>query len=404
MKIKENILIIGMLWIGLIALSFWWNYSQAVDSLEKNALQSARSFFQQIAITRQWNAKHGGIYVPITEETQPNPYLKVPERDIYISPSLPLTKINPAIMARQLSEVAMEQKGIQFHSTSLKPIRPANKPSQREKAALEEFEQGTLEVGYFFTKDTESHYFYMAPLITKKACLGCHVQQGYKEGDIRGGTSITLPLAKTIPIMSLLFGHLTIALVGLVGIGMGGARLNRAYTTIRRQAVFDALTDIPNRRSFSESILREFKRSRRDQEPLSIILCDIDNFKAYNDTYGHTSGDICLKKVAQAIKKSLHRPADFCARYGGEEFVVILANTSLAGSMLVAERIRKSVVDLAITHKKSLPLNVVSLSLGVAISEDTSLISHEDLIRFADKALYQAKDKGKNRVEAFLEI
>lgn len=404
MKIKENILIISMIWIGLIALSFSWNYIQALKSLEKTALQGARSFFEQIVITRQWNARHGGVYAQISPDTQPNPYLQENERDLVVDANLKLTKVDPAFMTRQIAAIAMESEGIQFHITSLNPIRPENSPRPREKAALTSFADGIKEVGYFINDKTSSRFFFMAPLETSEACLSCHAEHGYKEGDIRGGISVTLPFSKAIPLTSLIIGHLSIALFGLVGIGLAGQRLHKAYETIRTQAIFDALTGIPNRRSFSESILREFKRSKRDQEPIALILCDIDNFKRYNDTYGHTSGDLCLKRVAGAIEDSLRRPSDFCARYGGEEFVVVLPNTSQQGAEHVAERIRRRVVDLAITHKKSLPLQLISLSLGVATSTDTSFISHEDLIRFADQALYRAKELGRNRVEAYNKI
>jgi diguanylate cyclase (GGDEF)-like protein len=401
MKIKENILIISMIWIGLIALSFSWNYVKAVENLEKTALQGARGFFDQILITRQWNARHGGLYARITPTTQPNPYLAEAQRDLRADGGLQLTKINPAFMTRQISEIAMERRGIQFHITSLNPIRPENAATPREALALRQFAQGTKEVASFITENGTTAFFYMAPLVTQQACLSCHAAQGYREGDIRGGISVTLPFSKTIPFAALIIGHVAIALIGLVGIAFAGRRLHQAYETIRIQAVLDALTGIANRRSFSERILRECRRSIRAREPLSIILCDIDHFKAYNDTYGHTSGDLCLIKIAKTIKLSLRRPTDFCARYGGEEFVVILPNTSRSGALHVAERIRQNIVDLAITHKQSSPLEVVSLSLGVATSTDTDLVSHEDLIRYADKALYQAKDRGRNRVVAY---
>ncbi len=404
MKIKKNILIVAIIWVFLVCLSLLWNYYHAIQDQKELAFQTARSFFQQLVITRQWNARHGGLYAPVSQKTQPNPYLSIAQRDITVDADLTLTQINPAFMTRQISEIALEQEGVQFHITSLKPIRPENKATPREQAALHDFEKGLHEIGSFIEEESTPRFFYMAPLYTEKSCLQCHAEQGYKEGDIRGGISVTLPFVMPQRFTPLILGHLAIALAGLIGIILSGLRLNEAYATIKRQVVFDALTGIPNRRSFSESILREFNRSRRDQAPISLILCDIDNFKEYNDTYGHTSGDLCLQKVAKAIENSLHRPGDFCARYGGEEFIVILTTTPLEGAVHVAEKIRKNIVDLAITHKKSLPLGLVSLSLGVATSEDTSLISHEDLIRYADKALYDAKDKGRNRVEAFTEI
>ena len=160
----------------------------------------------------------------------------------------------------------------------------------------------------------------------------------------------------------------------------------------------DSLTGIPNRRSFTESIYREFSRSRREDESLAIIMCDIDNFKDYNDTYGHNAGDECLKKVAQSIAGSLKRPGDFCSRYGGEEFVVILANTERIGAVDVAERIRAKVENIGINHSNSAISDVVTISVGVATLRDNVVGSSEELIKCADDAMYQAKRSGKNQV------
>jgi diguanylate cyclase (GGDEF)-like protein len=405
MKLKKSILPVSVAWIILISLSFYWNYTNAIKERETIAFQTARSFFNLIVITRDWNSRHGGVYVPVTEKTMPNPYLDDSKRDIEVDESLKLTKVNPAFMTRQISEIAEERNGIIFHITSLKPIRPENKPTLREVTFLREFETGAKEKGLFIKKDSRTLFFFMAPLLTESACLKCHSKQGYKEGDIRGGISVTLPFSMGVPLSSLLLGHIGIGLIGLVGIFVAGRRLSKAYETIERQAVTDALTEIPNRQSFSDTMEREFKRSRREQVPLSIIMCDVDNFKEYNDNYGHSNGDLCLKKVAQAIRSSLKRAGDFCARYGGEEFIVILPNTSSDGAMRVAERMRSKVEEMGIEHKKSSPARIVTMSLGAATSEDTAtLVSLEELIRYADIALYRAKEQGRNQVRFFSEM
>lgn len=389
-------------WATLVSFSFFWNYTNAKKEQERVAFLSAKSFFNHLVITRLWNARHGGLYAPITERTLPNPYLDIPMRDIQVNDQLTLTKVNPAFMTRQISEIAMEQEGVQFHITSLNPIRPQNIPTKREDKFLKEFEQGVKEKGMFFTKGDTTFYFYMAPLKTSKSCLKCHDKQGYREGDIRGGISVTSPFVMKIPLFSLFLGHILIGLVGFSGIVLAVVRLNNAYETIKKQAVFDALTGVPNRRNFSESILAEYKRSLRHEQPLSIIMCDVDNFKAYNDTYGHGSGDTCLKKVAQTIQSSLKRSSDFCARYGGEEFVVLLPNTSLDGAMHIAEIIRTNIEKMGIPHKKSPTGQVVTISLGVATSEGTA--SHEELVQQADTALYKAKEKGRNQIQYFEKI
>ncbi|MCF8030622.1 MAG: diguanylate cyclase [Desulfohalobiaceae bacterium] len=183
----------------------------------------------------------------------------------------------------------------------------------------------------------------MASLKTKEACLKCHAEQGYQEGEIRGGIRVTFPFRNSFPLAAVLVGHTGIGLAGLIGIFFAGRRLNNAYVTIRKQATLDEVTGVPNRRSFSERIEAELNRSWRDQEPLSLTICDIDHFKSYNDHYGHEEGDQCLKKVAQQIRNTLKRPSDFCARFGGEEFAVILPGTSFEDAMHVGEEIRKNI-------------------------------------------------------------
>jgi diguanylate cyclase (GGDEF)-like protein len=403
MKINMTAIFFVLTWVTLVTASFLWNYSNAKHEQERIALQSARSFFDQIVITRLWNSRHGGVYVHVTETTQPNPYLEMAMRDIKIDDNLTLTKVNPAFMTRQLSEIALEQKCVRFHITSLKPIRPENKATAREKEFLEAFEHGVKENGVFIKEGETSSFFYMAPLLTEKSCLQCHANQGYKEGDVRGGISVTLPFVMKVPFFPLLAGHLAIGLLGLLGIVMTGRRLKKGYEIINKQAVFDALTGVPNRRSFTESLLTEYKRSQREHLPLSIIMCDVDKFKEYNDTYGHMKGDLCLVKVAQTVQDSLHRPSDFLARYGGEEFVVLLPTTTLEGAMHIAETIRANIESMGLPHINSSPLPVVTASLGVATSEGTSEMTYEELIKCADMALYKAKELGRNRVASFRE-
>jgi hypothetical protein len=144
---KKYLPIVCFIWIVLVAASFMWNYSNARMEQQVNALQTARSFFNQVLISRAWNAEHGGVYVPVTKDTQPNPYLDDPLRDIEINGALKLTKVNPAFMTRQIADIAAKREGIHFHITSLNPIRPDNKPTPDEESVLKAFENGAQEFG-----------------------------------------------------------------------------------------------------------------------------------------------------------------------------------------------------------------------------------------------------------------
>ncbi|APG26702.1 hypothetical protein A7E78_01790 [Syntrophotalea acetylenivorans] len=178
------------------------------------------------------------------------------------------------------------------------------------------------------------------------------------------------------------------------------AALAKANITLARLARLDSLTQLPNRRSFDENIEREWRRLAREKQSLSLVLCDIDFFKPYNDTYGHQTGDDCLRQVAQALGGCAMRAGDLACRYGGEEFVFLLPNTPLEGATKFAERVRHAIEALALPHETSRAASVVTLSLGVASQIPGSGTSPEILIRAADEALYQAKEAGRNQVAA----
>ncbi len=175
-------------------------------------------------------------------------------------------------------------------------------------------------------------------------------------------------------------------------------QLEAANVELRRLASLDGLTQLANRRCFDEALSVEWQRHARDGIPLSLILCDVDFFKLYNDTYGHLAGDDCLQQIASAIRNAVHRPGDVVARYGGEEFAVILPNTNSAGAMQVAQKIYSGVKALFIAHKKSPICSYVTLSLGVASMVPEPKAFPALLIGAADKALYNAKDKGRARI------
>jgi len=175
------------------------------------------------------------------------------------------------------------------------------------------------------------------------------------------------------------------------------SELDTANQELQRLSASDALTGIANRRYFDEHITREWRRARRNASSVALMMCDVDHFKLFNDTYGHQAGDECLRRVAGAIATSLERGSDLAARYGGEEFVVVLCETTIGGALIVAEKIRHAVHALNIPHAGS-SLGRVTLSIGLAATvpelDDTS----DNLIALADQALYDAKHNGRDRV------
>jgi len=175
-------------------------------------------------------------------------------------------------------------------------------------------------------------------------------------------------------------------------------QLNVVIQALELSSYQDALTQVPNRRSFDDAFHREWHRALRESNPISVILIDIDFFKQYNDFYGHLAGDDCLREVAQCLSKTLRRPTDVFARYGGEEFVAVLPSTNADGARIIAEKMRLTVASSGVEHKPSNISEVVSISLGIATT--IPLIEHHPrkFIQTADSALYDAKRQGRNCV------
>lgn len=173
--------------------------------------------------------------------------------------------------------------------------------------------------------------------------------------------------------------------------------LTEANRQLEEMAVTDPLTLLYNRRGFDVRLLAEWRRSKRTQTPLSLLLLDVDCFKLFNDHYGHQTGDLCLSGVSQGIAAATRRPGDIVARYGGEEFAVILPDTDEFGALHVAEQVRAAVEALAIPHA-AYTGGVVTVSIGATTELPEAGTTLEDLIRQADEALYRSKHQGRNRV------
>ena len=204
-----------------------------------------------------------GVYVPISNEIMPNPYLKIPGRDILTVAGEELTLINPAFMTRMISELASENLDIYFHLTSLDPIRPENKAMEWEKQALYLFETGQKE--YFFKVSSEDRFYYMAPLLTGESCLTCHAEQGYQIGDIRGGISVSFfnLIQKFCGNSYKPFNHW---LSWAVLIAYFGQKVIISIGKLEQQTEIDGLTQINNRHFFSSYYKREFNRAKEVEQ------------------------------------------------------------------------------------------------------------------------------------------
>jgi diguanylate cyclase (GGDEF)-like protein len=176
--------------------------------------------------------------------------------------------------------------------------------------------------------------------------------------------------------------------------------LTAANQQLEKLSNQDGLTGIANRRAFDFLIERQFQDAVRRREPFSVVLCDVDHFKAYNDNYGHPAGDDCLKQVAAALARACKRTTDVAARYGGEEFALLLPDTPGAGAAHVAEIAKREVAALAIAHDHSSTATIVTFSAGIASYSAERDKAARDITARADEALYRAKQLGRNRALA----
>jgi len=175
-------------------------------------------------------------------------------------------------------------------------------------------------------------------------------------------------------------------------------RLRAATQELERLANLDGLTQIANRRCFEMHLQMEWARAVREKKSLTLILCDVDHFRLYNETYGHQAGDDCLRQLALIFSRTAKRPGDLAARYGGEEFAIILPNTSASGGTVVARSIQGSVAQLQLPHRDSDEGASISLSFGVATVLPGQELSPTILTELSDRALYTAKERGRNQI------
>lgn len=418
-----------LFWTVVLAGLLFWALAKEERHLLDYARLEARANFNKDMALRAWAAKHGGVYVPATPETPPNPYLShLPDRDVLTLSGQRLTLMNPAYMLRQVMSDFSGLYGIKGRITSLKPLNPINAPDDWEQRVLRQFEQGETEVSELTEMDGQPYLRYMRVFHTKENCLKCHSHQGYKEGEVRGGIGVSVPLRPYMEIKRrieavLLLSYSLLWLLGGAGLLSvtrfvrrqilrqreaeaslleQAAELERLNHILAHQALYDGLTSVRNRRAFDQRLAEEWQRWHRSGTVFALLMTDIDFFKLYNDTCGHVQGDACLRAVAQTLERSAARACDFTARYGGEEFVLILPGIGLDQALAVAEKARQAVEQLGLPHPSSRCAKVVTISVGAAavnqLAGDAACCA--GLLALADQALYAAKQGGRNCVRA----
>ena len=363
----------------------------------------AAALLNAIVLARRWNAAHGGVLVEKTPGMTSSPWL--PDPDVVASDGKTYTRKNPALMAREISELAEAGGAFRFHLTSARPLNPANAPDAFEAAALAEFARGGREVTRKEEHGPSTVFRYMAPLYVEGSCLACHAAQGYSVGEVRGGISVSFDVTPAEDAISRnrwltagLFVVTVLALTGIVWrlVAVLSARLETAEARIRELAVTDELTGLRNRRHVNQRLADELARARRYGDAVSCVIFDVDQFKHVNDAFGHDAGDAVLRALSAAAQAEC-RQSDVLGRWGGEEFLLILPGTGAEGAAAIAARLREVVEALRVPHDGR-ELGATA-SFGVATAAPGGREGVEELLKRADAALYRAKGAGRNRVE-----
>jgi diguanylate cyclase (GGDEF)-like protein len=384
----------------VVSASILWTSTNLV---EQSLYLRARAHFKDIVLTRRWNAGYGGVFVEKKTGVVSNPYLTNP--DITDVDGKVYTKKNPALMTREISELAEKEGDFQFHITSLKLKNPNNQPDSWEAQSLARFESGVLETTIRELRDGHIYYRYMAPLMVEESCLQCHADQGYKVGDVRGGISVSFDITpiqdglrrnQVVIVLLVLFAILLV--LGIIFTFVRGLykKLEAAQKQLQEMVIIDDLTRVYNRRYFFQAVEKEESRARRYGAAFSCIMMDVDHFKLVNDHFGHDGGDKVLKMIAGVLKSNC-RKSDLVARFGGEEFMIILPQTRIEDARPAAEKLRQAVADAVIESPQGAIR--VTASFGVAaidLNEQDRAV--DAMLERADQALYQAKAAGRNTV------
>lgn len=390
----------------VIALIFMFLYYRTDDLMIQRAKELAAAYADLINHTKLWNFEYGGVYVEKKSSVESNLYL----RQLGINPDFmgaegtTFTVRNHAIMIKEISRRSEAKDGIKFRIIGRKPLDPENTPDAFENKALASFESGAGQYYQLIRQPPTPPFFrYSVPLLADTTCLECHKIQGYRVGSVIGAISIVIPATKLLEETSstrllLVLAALT-AIGSLVGITYFltwrlAINLDDVQRSLKKLATTDVLTDLKNRRAIMDRLEEEFQRAVRLDEPLSLVLLDIDHFKPVNDQYGHLFGDVVLKSVAAMMKEAL-RSYDVIGRIGGEEFLIISPGSSSEESTTLAERLLKRIEHEIISdgHTEI----VVTISAGVTMLTDQDN-APAMLLKRADAAMYRAKQEGRNRV------
>jgi diguanylate cyclase (GGDEF)-like protein len=393
----------AVIWTGILFGLYQWAARAEWDHLTRLAALRAESVANHTQALRGWVGGHGGVYV----EAQPGEVVPisagvVPEGEVITPSGRKLSLLSSSAVLGKVSKEFNREAGDHVRLTSRNPMNPDNLPDQWEKEALATLEGGAKKVEGFVDGGAGSMYRLMYPMVLQERCLRCHDYLAGSAVKIVGGLSVTVDrvpydLQYAAVLRQLSAGYLGIWVMGVAGLAVFGVYGSRLLRRIEYASTHDGLTGLKNRLEIERHLAAECLRSERYRNRLSVMMLDLDHFKQVNDTHGHQVGDVALRAVAEAIRKTMRR-TDIAGRYGGEEFLILATETPSEGAAILAQRFSAAIKGVQVRLPAG-GILTLSASIGVATRtpERNTLVA---LIDAADAALYRAKEEGRDRIVA----
>jgi diguanylate cyclase (GGDEF)-like protein len=394
----------------IIMTSLIWNLFLVNDKSTSQAYSIADATLKKDMSYRSFVSNMGGVYINTEKGITANSLLgDSKDKEVTTQQGKNLTLLNSTYFMRMVAHNDKKNSSsIKSRVSGTYPLNQENLPNKWEKTAFKYFKQGNKEYHSFETINGKNYFRLIRPRYAKQKCLSCHTNHQYQVGDVMGGVSVTIDFdyfqEKAIFHSSvLIFGHILFAILGLFAIRYYFKKTSAHEIALKHSANYDPLSKLPNREQFTHILKKALVKAEQDEMIGAVILIDLDRFKNINDSLGHHIGNKLIKLVAQRLYQTIGKNG-IVSRLGGDEFVIILPELDKDPDESM-EKVENYSRQLKISMFESFNIDnnqlFITISMGIVLFP-TQAESISDLLKYADTAMYMAKDKGRNAYQIFL--